>query len=206
MNNTKDAIIVLAGGIEPDGSLPKIPQLRVQEGVRLYRSGVAPRIIMSGKWGFWSEIEYPRTEAQAMKEYAVSLGVPEQDIILEELSKDTVGNAYFTRLNILEPNNWRNIVVVTADYHMPRTQYIFNKILGEGYVIDFHTVDSELPETELKSRVEKEAKALEVLRKAVDSIKDGDVETVGRYVYTKHPGYAEKSEVSKEELRKMLGR
>ncbi|OGN01616.1 MAG: hypothetical protein A3G51_02465 [Candidatus Yanofskybacteria bacterium RIFCSPLOWO2_12_FULL_43_11b] len=55
MKNLKDAIIVLGGGIEPDGSLPDIPKLRITKGIELLNNGVALRIIMSGKWGFWLE-------------------------------------------------------------------------------------------------------------------------------------------------------
>src|SRR3989338_1963789 len=136
----KDVIIILGGGIEPDGSLPEIPKLRIIKGAELFRDGIAPKIIMSGNYGFWLEKEPIRPEAEAMKEYAVSLGVPEGGILKEDISKDTIGNAYFCKINFLETNNWHNVVIVTSDYHIPRTRYIFEKVLGKNYMIEFVSV------------------------------------------------------------------
>ena len=202
----KDAIIILGGGIEPDGSLPEIPKLRVAKGVELFRSGTAPRIIMSGNYGFWLEKEPIRPEAEAMREYAVSLGVPEDAIVKEDISKDTVGNAYFCKLNLLEPNNWKNIVVVTSEYHILRTKYIFEKVLGPDYDIEFVSVDSKLSSERLTAQINKENKTTELLKKWFDPVKAGDTNAIKDLMYTKHPGYSENPEINKEQLLKMLGR
>lgn len=203
---TKDVIIILGGGIEPDGSLPEIPKFRINKGVELFKSGVAPKIIVSGNYGFWLEKEPPRSEAEAMEEYVISLGVPESAILKEDVSKDTIGNAYFCRLNFLEPSNWKNIVVVTSDYHISRTQYIFEKVLGSDYTIEFMAVDSRLSPERFAIQINKENKTTEFLKKWFDSIKPGDTEAIKELMYTKHPGYAENPEVTKEQLLKMLGR
>lgn len=202
----KDVIIILAGGIEPDGSLPKIPKLRTAKGIELFSSGVAPKIIMSGNYGFWLEKQPVRPEAEAMKEYAISLDVPEDVVLKEDISKDTIGNAYFCKTKFLEPNNWKNIVVVTSEYHMPRTRYIFEKVLGSDYKIEFVPVDSRLNPEDLAAKIDKENKTTEFLKKWFDSIKTGDTEAIRNLMYTKHPGYAENPEVTKEQLLKMLGR
>ena len=86
----KDVIIILGGGVEPDGTLPEIPKFRIAKGVGLFKEGVAPRIIVSGNYGFWLEKEPPRTEAEAMKEYAISLGVPGDSVLKEEMSKEVI--------------------------------------------------------------------------------------------------------------------
>lgn len=201
-----DVIIILGGGIEPDGSLPEIPKLRINKGVELFKNGTAPRIIMSGNYGFWLEKEPIRPEAEAMEEYALTLGVPKDAILKEDVSKDTIGNAYFCKLNFLELNNWKNIVVVTSDYHISRTQYIFDKVLGGNYTIEFVAVDSKLSPERFAIQINKENKTTEFLKKWFDSIKPGDSEAIKELMYTKHPGYAENPEVSKEQLLKMLGR
>ena len=202
----KDVIIILGGGIEPDGSLPEIPKLRIIKGAELFRDGIAPRIIMSGNYGFWLEKEPIRPEAEAMKEYAVSLGVPEGGILKEDISKDTIGNAYFCKINFLETNNWHNVVIVTSDYHIPRTRYIFEKVLGKNYMIEFVSVDSKLSSEEFTAKINKENKTTEFLKKWFDSIMPGDTDAIKELMYTKHPGYTENPEVTKEQLLKMLGR
>lgn len=202
----KDVVIILAGGINPDGSLPDIPKLRVGKGVELFKSGVAPRIIMSGRCGFWIDDKFPKTEAQAMEEYAISLGVPESYILKEEDSKDTVGNAFFCRKNFLDPNNWKRVCVVTSEYHMPRSEYLFNKLLGTDFEIDFVSVNSQLSAEELSARNQKENRTLEEIKKWLDPFETGDMAEFERTLYTRHPGYAKNPEISKEELKKMLGR
>src|SRR5258708_23548010 len=102
LNNMSDVIIILAGGINIDGSLPEVPKLRVKKGVELFKQRVASNILMSGRWWFWAEHDFPKTEAQAMKEYAMSLGIPENAIYIEDESTDTVGNAYFCRFKFLD--------------------------------------------------------------------------------------------------------
>ena len=63
-----------------------------------------------------------RSEASAMKEYALSLGIPEMNILAEEKSKDTLGNAFFTKITYLEKYNWKNVIVITSDFHLNRTK------------------------------------------------------------------------------------
>src|SRR6266513_5539661 len=43
-----DAIVVLGGGIEPDGALSSRSLSRVTEGIRLYKVRLAPLIVFSG--------------------------------------------------------------------------------------------------------------------------------------------------------------
>ena len=86
---------------------------------------------MTGKYGFWLDWQKQipsRFEAEAMKEYAISEGVPTDLILIEQESKDTLGNAYFTKVNILEPNNWKNVLVITSDFHLERTKWSYPQI------------------------------------------------------------------------------
>lgn len=200
----KDVIIILAGGINPDGSLSEIPKYRIDKGIELFKKGIAPYIIMSGSLGFQESYSPPKTEAEAMKEYAISLGVPERNILIEEESKDTIGNAYFTKINFLEPRNWKDIVVVTSDYHIERTKYIFKKVLGPEYKIKFIEIPSRLSQSEFDKKVRREQRVLFLLRQWMGPIEDGDDAGIKKLLYTKHPGYAENPEISKEQLAKMI--
>ena len=101
---TEDAIIILGKGISQDGTLPDIARQHVQMGVDLYSVGPAP-IIISGACGLF-ERQPARTEASAMREHAMELGIPAERIIVEEESRDTFGNAWFTKTRIVAPRNW----------------------------------------------------------------------------------------------------
>ncbi len=209
MDTMKDAIIILAGGINNDGSLPELTKKRVEKGVDLYKEKIASKIILSGNYGFWLDYAKtipPRSEAEAMKEYAESLGVSTPDIIMERSSKDTIGNAYFTKVDILEKNNWKNIVVVTSLFHLPRTKLIFDTVLGPEYLIDYVPADDRLGEEERTARSAGEQKTTELLKKTLLIMSPGDTAAVGELLFKKHPGYSVNPEISFEQLKQMLGR
>ena len=122
---TFDCIVVLGGGINSDSYLPKIAKVRVDKAIALYKTGKVPCIIMSGKWSINAKKNFPLSEAEAMEKYAVSQGVNKDDILVEKESQDTLGNAYFTKINFLNPAHWKKFLVVTTDFHVVRTKYLF---------------------------------------------------------------------------------
>ena len=134
MDKAKDAIIILGGGLKRDGSLHEFVRARVREGAQLYENKTAPRLIMCGAYSFILGFVPPKTEARAMGEYAESLGVSRGDIILEERSKDTVGNIYFAK-KILRKRGWRDVIFVTSAFHAARAEFLAVKILGRKYGI-----------------------------------------------------------------------
>ncbi len=96
----KKVIIILGGGIETDGSLPEIPKKRVERGVQLFGELKAFKMIMSGKCGLrldWQKNFPPISEAMAMQEYALTLGMKAETLVTEEDSMDTLGNAFLRR-------------------------------------------------------------------------------------------------------------
>ena len=126
-----DAIVVLGGRLNDDGTLRPVLRSRVEKAVELFKQGVAPVVIMSGKWTDQLKKDPVKTEARAMKEYAEELWVPEHAILVEEQSQNTIGNAYYTK-KILAKRAWKDIVVVTSDFHLKRSLYLFK--IGRAHV------------------------------------------------------------------------
>jgi len=118
-------IVVLGGGHISDPKLPITSQLseasliRLVEGIRLYRGVPKSKLILSGGSPFEKT-----AEAKIMAEVAVAIGVKNQDLILEELSKDTEEEA---RL-IQQAVGRDRFVLVTSASHMPRSIALFNKL------------------------------------------------------------------------------
>ncbi len=134
-----DVIIVLAGGIKDNGELPENVKKRVDKAVSLYSLHHADRILMTGRWSSFRQTRLPpMTEAEAMARYAIALNIPVENILLETKSHNTVENAFFCKKFFLVPKKWRKIIIVTSDFHLPRTKQIFNDILGENYTIEYH--------------------------------------------------------------------
>jgi len=118
-----DAIVVLGGGgytwiSRPGVTLEKLKYSRLAAGVRLYRAGLAPTVILSGGG------EGGRTEARNMARGMRKFGVPDTALLLEERSTDTNTNARYTA-QIAQDHGVRSILLVTSAIHMPRASVLF---------------------------------------------------------------------------------
>ena len=199
-----DAIVVLGRGVDPDGALPALAKQRVARAAELFAWGVAPRLIKSGRCSLMTESEPPRTEANAMAEYAISLGIPKRAVILEEESRDTIGNAYFVLRRILEPNDWMSIRVVTSDFHIQRAAWVFQKVLGLGYDVAYSPSPSELDHATIAARAREESDISTFLMEWLGPIPDGDPIGLARLIWQEHPGYAAQPIVSKADIQSRI--
>jgi uncharacterized SAM-binding protein YcdF (DUF218 family) len=83
-----DTIIVLGYPANPDGTPSPEQRERTLEGVREYRAGVAPRIIMTG-----GPAHNQYVEAHVMAKLAAEHRVPRDAIIEESRAHNTIQNA-----------------------------------------------------------------------------------------------------------------
>lgn len=123
-----DIIVVVSGG--------EI-KARVKEGVWLYNSDFAPKILFSG-----AAKEGDVSNALSMKRIAISLGVSPDDILVEEESRDTEENAEFSS-KIIKGFGAESIILTTSPYHQRRAYLNFKKYLGEDTkIINWSAKDS----------------------------------------------------------------
>ncbi len=109
-----DAIVVLGASVRPDGTPSGILQDRLDDGIALYFAGAAPTIIMSGDNGTESY-----NECWAMKQYAISQGVPSEDVFCDHAGFSTYETMYRAR----HVFGAERIVVATQTYHLYRALY-----------------------------------------------------------------------------------
>ena len=62
-----------------------------------------------------------------MRAMAVEFGVPEERIIVEGRAANTFENAVYSG-RIIRDRGWRQVVVVTDSFHMPRALYFFRRL------------------------------------------------------------------------------
>ena len=115
-----DVILVLGTPCNEDGSPAVEQRARVMEGVREWRRGVAPVLVLSG-----GAAHTPQVEADCMAQIALAQGVPKQAILLERQAHNTVENVYFTGL-IMKGHGWNSAEVVTSPSHLPRAAFILS--------------------------------------------------------------------------------
>lgn len=65
-----------------------------------------------------------------MKFFALSMGVPEKNIILEQKANSAYENVKFTG-QILDNEGWKNILLVSSPYNMARASLVFKKLTDE---------------------------------------------------------------------------
>lgn len=98
----------------------KAIQYRLPKAIELYNQGRASKILFSGGVK-WAGSDYP--EAIAMKNEAIALGVPEKDILTEDISLNTLENVLASLL-VLDREfhlyNIERLLVVTTSYHIRR--------------------------------------------------------------------------------------
>jgi hypothetical protein len=199
-----DAIVVLGSTVNDDGSLPLHARQRAVRAAMLHAAGVAPRVIFSGRCNLTAPEPPAISEAAAMAACAESLGTPRDAILLEEESRDTIGNAYFVGRRFLEPNGWNSIRVVTSDFHVPRTTWVFQKVLGPAYDVAFSPASTELDGTIIAARARAEGDIITFLMEWIGPIAEGDRDAVERFILEEHPGYAPNPTVTREEIQERV--
>jgi uncharacterized SAM-binding protein YcdF (DUF218 family) len=114
-----DAIVVLGGGLNADGTLSVASLYRVTEGIRLYQKHLAPLILFSGP-GLREDL----TEAGVAAGLARDCGVLGKHILTNSRGKTTWEE---TRLinDLLKQHGIRRILLVTESEHLRRALPLF---------------------------------------------------------------------------------
>ena len=145
-----DAIVVLGGGIAaahpPQQMDPHLNEGadRIWQAARLYKRGVAPRIIVTGGSFLAQQGETPFTEADAMRVFLMDLGVPSDAITGEDMALNTIENIR----NVLAIVGQGRVALVTSAYHMPRAMQIAALVglKASAFPTDFEVVrEARLP-------------------------------------------------------------
>lgn len=113
-----DTIIVLGTPARPDGTPSPEQRERVLEGVREYRAGVAPHLIMTG-----GAAHNQFVEAHVMAQFAHSQGVPADAILEEGQAQNTIQNIFYSAA-IMHSHGWSSAEIVSSPYHLGRTALI----------------------------------------------------------------------------------
>jgi uncharacterized SAM-binding protein YcdF (DUF218 family) len=179
-----DAILTLGNGLTEDWKLPDVVSSRLRKIADLYFQKVSSKIIVCGRWSINWDIEGvkpPTTEAEEMRKALSGLGISDKDIIKEEWSRDTIGNAYFSKIKIIKPNSFRSILIVCSDFHLKRAQFLFRKIFGVEYATDFLTTPTESGKDSLFMQMEEDVLARQM--NFLKDMKEGDDTFLGTRLY-----------------------
>ncbi len=119
-----DVIIVLGNPTEDDGTPSPEQRARVLEGVREFKRGVAPHMILTG-----GAVVNAFREGHMMALQAESQGVPASMIIEEVEARNTIQNIHHS-VRIMQEHGWRSAEIVSSPSHLPRTGMILEHYRG----------------------------------------------------------------------------
>jgi SanA protein len=111
--------LVFGAGLNFDGSPTTVLQDRVATAADLYFAGKVTKILMSGDNRF---IDY--NEPGAMYSYAIELGIPPEDIVLDYGGRRTYDSCYraYAIFGVKEA------ILVTQRYHLPRALFLCSRL------------------------------------------------------------------------------
>ena len=177
-----DLIIVLGSRVNGN----KIhDELRRRLDTAISLTGANTKLLLSG--GLTNPV-LQKSEARIMMEYVISKGVPENAVMLEEGSLDTIGNGVFSMLLIKGMPIPDVVYVISSCYHMNRTEFIFRKCFGTSYNLDFsHCSHFERSDID-------EGRSMGMAEKFFKNMKAGDIDSIYSHMLRTHPLYMKMEE------------
>lgn len=113
----RQVAIVFGAEVKKDGTPSIVLRDRVETAAALYKSGKVEKLLMSGDNRF---VDY--NEPEAMRRYALALGIPDADIVLDYAGRRTYDTCYRAK-DIFGVNS---AVLVTQGFHLPRALFLCN--------------------------------------------------------------------------------
>ncbi len=111
--------IVFGAGLTRTGEPTAILKDRVETAAQLYFAGKVQKLLMTGDNRF---LYY--NEPEAMRQYALSLGVPSADIVLDYAGRRTYDSCYRARAIF----GLDSVLLVTQAFHLPRALFLCNAL------------------------------------------------------------------------------
>ena len=118
----------VGGGTEPEVPPRGMVEVnssgdRVLYAVKLYQEGTAPQVLLSG-----GDIDFlydsPSTPADDMATLMEMLGVPRENMLIQNASFNTQQDAEFS-CKMIKEKGYESVILVTSAFHMPRSVALF---------------------------------------------------------------------------------
>jgi SanA protein len=111
--------IVFGAGLNRDGTATPVLKHRVIAAAELFHAGKIQKILMSG-----DNSSFDHNEPAAMLDYAISLGVPREDIVLDYAGRRTYDTCY----RAIHIFGVQDALLITQRFHLPRALFTCNML------------------------------------------------------------------------------
>jgi len=198
-NINYDVLFILAGGFNQQGEINEWVKRRLDYAIEIYNNNPTKikYIVCLGGGTYHkppvSTLEgYTIHESTALVKYLLDNNIPKNILMREWFSYDTIANGYYSYINYSKIRNWKNIMVITSDFHIKRTKLIFEWIYSlekdEKYIFNFIGVSDEgLNKEIIKIRTKREKNSINNLKKIINRI--NTLEKFHIWFHTEHDCY-----------------
>jgi uncharacterized SAM-binding protein YcdF (DUF218 family) len=138
-----DVAIVLTGMVALRRSRPGHLEFnehveRILEGISLAKRGIADKLLIAG--GSGAPFDRSFSEARVLRTFALEFGLRDEQVLVEEVSRNTYESAV-NATQIIRAGNYRQLVLITSAAHMNRAAAAFHKqgLFPQPYPVDFQT-------------------------------------------------------------------
>lgn len=136
---SSEVAVVLGGGLHDDGTLAEATLLRAEAAANLANLFPDMTVIVSGDGRNHKNRHLARTEAAMMADLLTQrFGIDDHRLLLEDESRDTLGNAVLVAARYLHGQNPRRLYIVTSPFHAQRSLTMFRGVLPETWPIAVH--------------------------------------------------------------------
>ena len=184
-NKNKHALIILSHLKDANGELDDETLARIELGIELFRSKEFDFIVTSG-WDYQDDSDLKIGEVVAdnlRKRYSID----KSKILVDVCSRDTVGDAFFLRKNVVRPYDIHSITVVTSSYHVRRADEVFKKFFSPS--VSVITVGANFALDNLEERLANEENSYRAFLATFDNVDFSNDTAVLDVLSIRHPFY-----------------
>ena len=116
---TERVAIIFGAGLRSDGTPTAMLRDRILTGADLYFGGQVEKLLMSGDNRFANY-----NEPEAMRQFALLAGVPDQAIVLDYAGRRTYDTCYRAKVIF----GIKSALLVTQKFHLPRALFLCNML------------------------------------------------------------------------------
>ncbi len=183
MSDVSHIVLTLSNLMAVDGTLNEESAARVELGSKIFGATPGSYLFFIG-WDYRPDSSI--AIADAMKRYQLArTAVPDDRMLINRLSRDSVGDAILSRLDLDARFTRYRLSVVSSSYHLPRLRHIFERVYGTLFDISFEGV--EIPVC--SDVCEVEAASIDAFEKTFEGVETGDLSAFVRRLLSAHPYY-----------------
>jgi uncharacterized SAM-binding protein YcdF (DUF218 family) len=100
---------------------------RATQAAQLFRQGVAPVVVASGR-----RLRPSAGISELIEHDLIERGVPKEKVLRFSQDADNTREEAIALRHLAKEKGWKSVVVVTSNYHTRRVRYIFQKVFPSG--------------------------------------------------------------------------